>query len=327
MPIEQDTETEEESMSETEATEVEESDTEKTEEVEAVEEKEVEEDEEEEVEEEESEEPTRSVSHGTDSQAIVTGTVNQIQRILNETSLGFHDDMYVNIKEDGIMRLIAGSPGDVVVMYSDYTEGAVEKITGSTEAMIEVSKILDVLNLIGDRNSEVTLRFEGTETERLAQRLRIEGQLESGMVLPGGESILDRMPLELPQMFTEEDRLVNANTGDPAKTHVETYVSTLSKIDEVVDMRDELKDYPFVIKDGQVRLDVGNRNQNYIAGDLPGTVVEGEDVNNVYGEGLEKIADALSGEIDIYTEQGAPICVVKRRSHGCVRHVVGPAEE
>jgi hypothetical protein len=224
--------------------------------------------------------------------------------------------------------MIAGSPGNVVVVYSDYTEGAVEELQGSCEAMISVSDILDILSLIGDRNSEVKLTFEGVEGSRLAQRLHIEGQLESGLLLPGSESVLEKVPLDLPNMFDDDDRLLNPdNDMEPAGTHIETFVSSLDKITDVVEMREELNNYPVVVENGTFRLDVGNRSQNFIAGELPGEVKEGDDFRNLYGEGLEKLSGQLSGDIDVYAEDGSPICVVKERSHGTIRHIVGPSSE
>lgn len=307
-------------MSETEQAELQNAEEEEAEEQDV----QVEEDEGEEVD-EEIQQATKPVAEQTNVQAKIEGSVNQIERMLTETAVGYHDNPYVNIS-DGRIRFIAGSPGNVVVVYSDYVEGSVESIEGDTEAVITVSDILDTLSLIGDRNSQVTLKFEGVEGSRLAQRLRIEGQLESGILLPGSESVLSRVPLELPEMFTEDDRLINANTGDPAGTHIETFVNSIEKITEVADVRGDLSNFPVVVKNGEFRLDVGDRNQNYISGSLPGTVVEGDDLANNYGEGLKKIAKELSGEIDVYVEDGSPICIVKERSHGTLRHVVGPAE-
>lgn len=320
MVIEQTADEQEKPMSETEQTELQEQEAEEVVEPddEVQEEPEPEED-------DEFEAATKPVAEQTDVQAVIEGSVNQIEKMLTETAVGYHDNPYVNIS-DGRIRFIAGSPGNVVVVYSDYVEGSVDSIEGDTEAVIKVSDILDTLSLIGDRNSEVRLEFEGVEGSRLAQRLRIEGQLEAGILLPGSESVLSRVPLELPDMFTEEDRLINANSGEPAGTHIETFINSLEKIVDVSEVRGDLSNFPVVVENGEFRMDVGDRNQNYIAGALPGTVVEGEDLANNYGEGLKKIANQLSGEVDIYVEQNSPICVVKQRSHGTLRHVVGPAE-
>lgn len=265
----------------------------------------------------------------TDTQATLEASKAQIREIVEQTAVGYHEKVYANLT-DGRVRLLAGTPGGTVVAYNDYVEGDIDNIEGDAQAIIPVPSLLDYLSLAGEGTSaNVVLEFVGTEGTKLSEQLRLSvpgsHSFEVGLTLPASESSLESVPTDLPALFNDENVLMNQAEDRPVTTHIDTYAETLSKILEVVDLREELEYYPVVVENEEFLLNVGTEQGNYVNAKLQGDV-EGEDVDNLYGSGFSEVVKALDGNVTLHVEQGSPLQIFKEQSYGSCRHVLGAAE-
>jgi len=265
----------------------------------------------------------------SDTQATIEASKAQIRELVEQTAVGYHEKIYVNIS-DGRVRFLAGTPGGTVVAYNDYVEGDIESIDGDAQAIIPVPRLLDYLGLAGEgTSSTVVLDFVGSEDGPLAEQLRVSvpgsHSFEVGLTLPASESSLESVPTDLPGLFNEDNVLINQGEERPVNCHIKTYTETLDKILDVVDLREELEFYPIVVENEEFLLNVGSDQGNYVNAKLQGEV-DGEDVDNLYGSGFSEVVKALDGNVTLHVEQGSPLLILKEESHGTVRHVLGAAE-
>lgn len=265
----------------------------------------------------------------SDTLGTIEANRSQIEEIINTTSAGYHEELYVRV-EDGRVRFLAGAPGGSVVAYTDFIEGDIDDISGDCEAKLRVSTMLDHIDLAAEgTSSNLRLEFIGSAEAPLAEQLRISTpgshRFEAGFSLPASQSALDNVPTDLPQLFDSDNVLVNQAEQRPVSTHIETYVEMMAKIIDVVDLREELEFYPLVVEDGRFVLDVGSETSDYVSGELQGEV-EGDDVDNLYGSGFEEVSKALDGQVTLHTEQDRPLLVLKEMNYGTARHVLGPAQ-
>lgn len=239
----------------------------------------------------------------------------------------YHDDLYVNIG-DGEVRTIAGSQGNVVVSYNNCNDSYLDEIEGSCEAVLDVSDFLTWLDIASD-GGMVEVTFHGSDDQRLSQQVEIDGMVQSKIMLPGSKAVLEEVPLTLPEKFNDDNVMTNSE-GDALGTHVSTEVGHLQKIIDTVDAREDTDFYPIVVKNGSFRLDIGDEKSTMAQGPLPGSVVEptegdGEvdDIENRYNEGFEELVNTLTSDLDLYTSQDAPLCVVQEKSGIVIRHSLG----
>lgn len=256
--------------------------------------------------------------------ATIEGSAQDVRRMIEATALAgrgdpYHDDIYVNIG-DGELRTIVGSPGNVVVAFCSFNENFVETIEGDVEAIIDVGDFLSYLDIATD-GGRVELEWLGDEDDRLATRLRMEGKLQSTIMLPASEAVLEEVPLGLPQSFDEENQMHNSE-GDTLGTEIGTSVQELQTIVDAVDLREDIDFYPVVVDDGAFKLDVGDERDQEIRGVLTAEV-EGVDVDNRYNEGFTELVDTLSGGVDLATDEDAPLAAVKESDGAVLRHVIG----
>lgn len=256
--------------------------------------------------------------------ATVSGSVQQVRQAVEKTALAgrgdpYHSDVYVNIG-DGEMRTIVGSPGNVVVAFCSFNENYVDNLEGEVEAILDVSDFLNYLDIATD-GGRVELNFLGNEGDRLATRLHIEGKLQSTIMLPASEAVLEEVPLGLPKSFDDENQMHNSD-GDTLGTEIQTSVNELDRVVDAVDLREDIDFYPIVTEGGEFKLDVGDSRDQEIRGVLQAEV-EGDDVDNRYNEGFEELVNTLNGGVHLATDQDAPLCAVKEQEGVVLRHIVG----
>lgn len=265
----------------------------------------------------------------TETQGTIEASQAQIHEIIEETSVGYHEKIYANF-DDGRVRFLAGTPGGSVVAFTDYIEGEIESIEGDAQAVIPVPDLLDYLDVAADgTSSTLELEFVGSEGTMLAEQLRISPagshSFNVGLTLPASDTTMENVPTDLPSLFDDDNVLINQAEERPVGTHIETYIETLDKVRDVIDLREEMNYYPIVVDEGDFLLDVGSERGNYVEAELQGEA-EGEDVDNLYGSGFEEVVKTLDGQVTLHTEQNSPMLILKEKSYGTVRHVLGDAE-
>lgn len=279
--------------------------------------------------------------------ATVRGSEEAIRSIVNETTLAGksdYDHAYLNVS-DGQMNIISAVPGSSAISYSTFEEGdfltrievseAVREQTSdderaTTEALIDIDTFLTYFELVSGGDGDIRLEFHGELGGRLASLVEIYGSVGAGLHLPVSDSILERMPLWVPNRFDENNVWRSDNVE--LETEINTSVQNVQRIIDAVDA-DEVSgmdNYPVVVEDGEFKLDVTDDNaRNWIAGSLDNETgsVAGDDVANLYGKGFKPIFEVLGGDVRLHTENvdgGAPLVVIKEKGEGIIRHMIGP---
>ena len=263
-------------------------------------------------------------------EATLTTTLVQFQEMLDVTTVGYHDEVYLNI-DNGRTRLLAGSPGSSAGTYTDFVEAYFEGVDGTTEAYFDSGEVMSYIDLVADGpSSKLELRFLGTESDRLANKLvitpaRDSEDFEVSLMLSSGSSVIESIPGNLPQSFDQNNRFIGTPDGEPLSTKIDTTISQLNKIDNAISLREELEYKPIVVQDGQFRLDVGDESSQKINARLEGKV-EGPDVSNVYGGHFKDIVRELEGQVTLFVDEAGPMQVLQEKNHMVIRHMLGSAK-
>lgn len=271
--------------------------------------------------------------------ATIQGPSQKIREVVENTALAgrgdpFHSDVYVNVQE-GWLNLIVGSPGNVVLSYCTFTEAYLDDISVAdeeqgAEAIFDVGDFLSYLDFASD-GGDVELALRGEPDERLATVLEVTGSLNTRVMLPASESILEEVPLGLPERFNDDEEFTSADDPDETlPTTINTDVEQIRRIIEVVDYDPETEFYPITIEEGDFTLDIGtDAERNAVWGDLDAHSVEGPDLSNYYHEGFESLFGTLSGEVTMQTAPGgAPLATVQDSYDGMtLRHILGNVSE
>lgn len=263
-------------------------------------------------------------------QAVLHTTEAQFREMIDVTTVGYHEEVYLNVG-GGRVRLLAGSPGSSAGTYTDFVESYFEGVEGETEAYINADEVMSYINLVsGGPSTHLKVLFEGTESDRLANRMVVTPDSESdefevSLVLSSGKSVLESVPAKLPQQFDEKHRFVSPKTDEPLGTSIDTSISQLEKINNAVSLREELDYKPIVVKGGEFRLDVGDESKQKISARLAGDV-EGDDVSNVYGGHFDEIVKTLTGGVVLYLDDDGPLEVLQEKNHMTIRHLLGSAK-
>jgi len=284
--------------------------------------------------------------------ATIRASVEQFKKMINQSALSGeteHDDLYMNVRSDGV-RILQQAPAEVVLSYCSfgtdyfdeielktdeseetYTEksGDESAFLAGAEAIINVEKALTYLDFASESGT-VELSFTGSEENRLATYMTAEGALEAWVKLPGSTDILQDVPHWLPTRFNADDQYTN-KAGDPAPVQIDTKVSRVQKIIKAVKEDRDADFYPLVVRDGNFYIDIGDEDRSGVSGSLGAQSVEnktGDDVENYYFDGFEEIFDVLSGPVQLQTAPGNnPVAVVQSGSEGrVIRHVNGTVD-
>lgn len=272
--------------------------------------------------------------------ATIQGPSQKIREVVENTALAgrgdpFHSDVYVNV-QDGWLNLIVGSPGNVVLSYCTFTEAYLDDISvddpeQGAEAIFDVGDFLSYLDFASD-GGDVELALRGESDERLATVLEVTGALNTRVMLPASESILEEVPLGLPDRFNDDEEFTSAENPDKTlPTSIITDVEQIRNIIEIVDYDPETEFYPITVNDGEFTLDIGtDAERNAVWGNLEADSVDTpDDVSNYYHEGFESLFSTLQGEVRLQTAPGgAPLATVQDNYDGMVlRHVLGNVSE
>jgi hypothetical protein len=268
--------------------------------------------------------------------AVIEGKAQKIKKAMEEASLtgsgdSYHDDVYLNIRDD-VVNTVVGSPGNIVLSYCTFTSQfdnvEVEaEDTESVEAIVEVDKFLTYFGFTTDAG-DVRISFRGNPDDRLATAVEITGSLNARLMLPDSESILEEVPMNLPNSFTDEERYAPDEGGEaPVKIRVDT--GAVERVIEVVEYDPEIDYYPIAVEDGELTLNVSQEDapgRDSVWGSLNAHSVETpEDFTNHYHEGFVDAFGSLSGEVEIQTAPtGAPAIIVKVADGRVLRHMLGP---
>lgn len=263
-------------------------------------------------------------------QATLTVTEAQFKEMLGVTTVGYHDEVYMNLS-GGRVRLLAGSPGSSAGTYTDFVEAFFEDVDGSTEAYFDADEVLSYIELVsGGPSSKMEIQFLGSDENKLANQMIVtpageSDDFEVSLVLPSGSSVIESVPAKLPNQFDKQNRFVSPQTEDPLGTSIDTTIGSLKKINSAVSLREELDYKPITVEGGEFRLDVGDEASQKISARLPGEV-EGGDVSNVYGGHFDEIVRSLDGGVELYLDEGGPLEVLQEKNHMTVRHLLGSAK-
>lgn len=265
-------------------------------------------------------------------EATLTVTGAQFSKMIDVTTVGYHDEVYLNI-DGGKVRLLAGTPGSSGGTYVDFVEAFFEDVDGSTEAYFDANEVMSYTDIVTDGpSSTMEITFIGSDDDRLASKMIIRPgndstEFEVSKMLPSGESVIQSVPGNLPGRFDKDNVLLTQPPGEderPLQTHIATDISQINKIIDAVALRDELEFYPIVVEDGKFRLNVGSEESEKIDAVLNGSV-EGPDASNIYGGHLKETASTLTGSVDLYLDKGGPLEVLQKKSHMTIRHLYGNA--
>lgn len=272
----------------------------------------------------------------------IRGPSQRIREIVTHTALAgrgdpFHSDIYVSVN-DGQVDTVVASDGNTLLTYCTFTEDSLSDISVSgdadtAEGIFNVPDFLNYMDFASD-GGEVELALRGQPDNRLASVLEVTGALNTRVMLPTSESIMDSVPIEA--MFNRFDSENNfqGQTGS-LPTTIETDVEQIQRLIEVVNYDSETKFYPVTVnetgtdEDGDalfdLALDIGrDTGRNAVWGEMDALSVESdEEVQNNYHKGFEPVFDTLGGEVSLQTAAGgAPLAVVQERDGVTLRHVI-----
>lgn len=261
--------------------------------------------------------------------ATVEGSVQAIRSVIERTALAgrgdpYHADIYLHV-HDGELNTIVASPGGVVTSYHTFGEGWLDEIgseqADGTQAVIPVARFLSYLDFASD-GGDVQLAFRGTEGATLASVVEVYGALNTRIMLPASDSVIDDVPLGLPERYDDDNVFQSARKdkgGLPVQ--IRTTADQMARIVEVVQYDPEVTYFPITVEGGDLTLDIGSSDdRDAVWGDLDGSVLEiptdedGEPVpvQNDYHEGFEEVWDTVDGEVVLQTAPGgAPLAVVQ----------------
>lgn len=293
--------------------------------------------------------PTMSETddNGNEVQATLRASESDIRSMIERSSLDGekeHAELYLNILDDHV-EILQSAPGETVITYSSFGETYFDELscereteqvtvgdgTGDeieyetgTEAILDVSQTIEYLSY-ASTGGTVELTFSGSEKRRLSSMLRAEGALEAWVNLPGSESSIEHVPYGQPSRYTDEERFTSVS-GNKAPTTVETDVSNIERIVDVVKADRDQDYYPIVVDDGAFRINVGESHSSGVRGELGSTSIDGPDIENFYSSGFEEVINVLSGSVELQTAPGNnPLSIVEEGGSGdVIRHVVGP---
>lgn len=280
------------------------------------------------------------------TKATITAPANRLEQMIKKASLkasagdAVHSEVYVNMG-GGEARFLASKQNNSVISYSTFGAGFVDSVdtdqesliednNGTAEAIINVEDFLTYLSYAtGDPSEQVELTLLGEENDRLCHALQFHGAIQTRVMLPASESNLDEVPLDAVGRFDDDTHSFVKSDGEPMDARIETGVSQIGKIVDIVNDDDDTKFYPITIQDGQLYLNVGkDERRNAAWGALAADEVEGPDLTNEYNQGFEELFGTLSGDVRIETEEEKPICVVQDEYEGQVlRNVIGPVNK
>lgn len=271
-------------------------------------------------------------------------STGKVRDIINETAMKegqdpFHSDIYLKVHDNRLETIVAKGNNSVLTN-NTYNEIYFDDLTLEADspvgAILPVTRVLDYIELAEDEKTDGTIVISllGNDAE-LAKSLQMSGALNAQFKLPEAQEILDRVPMDLPDRFDDNERF-HSSTGKAHTTYISTTVEQLSKIQTAVNLDSEVDFYPISVENGEFSLELGRneggeRDRTAVWGDLEAADVKSADgidsIQNWYNKGFEPLINTISSEIEIQTSPGAPMAVVKKNhSDRTVRHVLAQVD-
>lgn len=268
--------------------------------------------------------------------ATIQASAQNIRNMVNQAALGgtgdpFHDDLYFNIHDSGVVSLIGGKPGDVTQTYCTFSDPYLGEVTSAhedgTQAVVDVADFLTYGLDFASDGGELKVAFRGDPEDEIASVVEFYGAVNSRVMSPVAGDVLEEVPTSIVKNFPDGDgKYVSVEKGKPFPTNIRVDVSQIQRIIEVIDHDPSTDFYPITVEEGELTLDVGrDGGRNAVWGDLEANSVDGPDVSNQYKKGFPEVFKALSNEVWLQTApDGAPVCVAQDGEDGQVlRHVIG----
>lgn len=281
-----------------------------------------------------------------------------LRTLLEQGSAGYHSDLLIRIDESaGRVATLMQTDGREVVSYCTYARSCFGSVEGAAEALVPVGGtgadqrgLHDYLDMAVGQSDMIEMRLEqsigeGRSAPR-AQYWAVEGDLSARIRLPASETDFAAVPWDHPVRWTPDNQyvsqecLVDGSLPDDSDewivgpTRIETSAETIeSELVAPAEFVDGLEQYPIVVVDEQLQLDVQSRASNdQIWGAVDTTSVEGPDVDRAFRSGFADIIGTMRGPIRLQTAPdglggGAPPISIVQDHHPdrAYRHVVGAA--
>lgn len=237
----------------------------------------------------------------------------------------YYDEILLRVREDCV-ETPAGSTTTSVATYCSASQATFEEL--SLERDDPVLAIFDIAETLAWIDwlpaAPVTVEFVGDPEAELASHLLLRADgLEVRIDCYRSPSLLEQITMELPARFEDDERFV-LESGERAPLRAETTAAAMRRIATGVDVDQTIDRYPFVVRDGRLRLHLEHGGVVRASGELPGTVHEGPDVENEYGEGFPPVFETLEGDLEVQTAPDQPLVVVDRQETATLRYVVMP---
>ena len=237
----------------------------------------------------------------------------------------YYDEMLLRI-DDERLETPAGSTSSALSTYCTASATLLDDhavyCDSPVTAVFDIAEVRDWLDWVDD-GGPVTVRVlgdpdTGTAAELVCSTARVEARVDCYR----DPELLADVPLELPDRFTDDERFV-LEDGDLAPTVVETTASELEFVADGVELDRATRSYPFVVRDGSLRVELGGDSYARARGELD-AVVTGPDVRNEYDDGFGLVARTLRGAVTVQTGPNQPLVVVSEREEFTARYVLLP---
>lgn len=238
----------------------------------------------------------------------------------------FYDEMLIHVTESAV-ETPAGNTGGSVTAYCTIEADRFDELSvRGDDPVVAVFNIAEVLRWLDwlDVGERVELRVvgdpaNGTASHLLAASAGVEVRIDCFR----GPQILEQVSMDLPERFDADERF-QYEDGTAPDTVVETTAAALSRIADAVALDPNVERYPLVVADGELRIEIGAGGATRVSGVLPADRVTGPSVENFYGDGFARVAEVLSGGVELQTGEDRPLVVVEEGTDYTLRFVLTP---
>lgn len=289
----------------------------------------------------------------------IEGTQSSIQRIMVEAAIGTKTSAAKSDRDkngiplyrvwfglsDGMLNTLGSLDDQSVATYNTYFDGMVKtmEVGGEIEqrdepvcqAYFKYFKFLERMDLVA-HDEDVAVEFLGQPGDKYASKIRIKSDLQIEYAISGQASADQKVPRRLLGAF-DDDNVFNVTQEEMGVT-VNTSVSEMNKIINVIDKQDKLLYYPISSDGGELTLDAeisGGRTS--VSGSLPNSEVENDtdqDLENRYHNGFKEVFTVLNGSLTLHTyppagdgKRGGPLQILQSDNDAIRRYILAPTKK
>lgn len=263
----------------------------------------------------------------TDEFGTLSMSEKRLWQIIAEATAGRYEkysELYLKATDDTIVT-VANTPAMKFTSFCTFNGGFNLQGTDELEVILEIDDLAEYFDFVSG-TGEVQLAFYGDESNRLPTYYTIWSDLEATVYTKATEEDLkENFALGIAEKYNDDDHFVG--TDGELEVVVRGEASEFYRVAEAQDSdRLDLSMHPVVVEDDEFLLEATDEKQrNEISGVLPVNVVNGGDVNNFYDDKFEELFSHLNGQVEVQTEQGSVLSVVKESGDDVYRHVITPA--